>query len=148
VVSVYAPGVAHPDGLRVVIDTNVVISALLKPGSVPDRVMAWLWADRSATVVYDARIEDEYREVAMRPKFRAMLPGRLEALLASLRARGELVTAVPAWGGAMTHENDRLFVEVALAGRAHAIVTGNLKHYPSDLGVDVQPPASLLAMLG
>jgi putative PIN family toxin of toxin-antitoxin system len=141
--------VAHPEGLRVVIDTNVVISALLKPGSVPDRVMASLWADRrSATVVYDARIEDEYREVALRPKFRAMLPGRLEALLASLRACGELVTAVPAWGGAMPHESDRLFVEVALAGRAHAIVTGNLKHYPSDIGVDVQPPASLLAMLG
>jgi putative PIN family toxin of toxin-antitoxin system len=141
--------VAHPEGLRVVIDTNVVISALLKPGSVPDRLMSALWADRrAATALYDARIEEEYREVALRPKFRAILPGRIEALLASLRACGERVTEVPAWGGAMTHENDRRFVEVALAGQAHAIVTGNLKHYPSDLGVDVQPPASLLAMLG
>jgi putative PIN family toxin of toxin-antitoxin system len=141
--------VAHPEGLRVVIDTNVIISALLKPGSVPDRLMSSLWADRrAATVLYDARIEDEYREVAMRPKFRAILPGRIEALLARLRALGEVVTEVPAWGGAMTHENDRRFVEVALAGRAHVLVTGNLKHYPSDLGVDVQPPASLLAMLG
>jgi putative PIN family toxin of toxin-antitoxin system len=141
--------VAHGEELRVVIDTNVVISALLKPGSVPDRVLSSLLADGSeATVLYDTRIADEYRDVAIRPKFRAILPGRLEELLALLRARGECLERVAGWGGAMTHESDRLFVEVALAGHAHAIVTGNLKHYPSDLGFEVQPPASLLAMLG
>jgi hypothetical protein len=40
-----------------------------------------------------------------------------------------------------------MFVEVALAGRADAIVTGNLRQYPNDLGFAVHPPASLLAML-
>jgi putative PIN family toxin of toxin-antitoxin system len=139
---------ARPEGLRLVIDTNVVISALLKPGSVPDRVMSSLWSEgRAATVLYDARIADEYRDVATRPKFRAILPGRLDALLAMLHARGERLTHVAAWSGAMTHENDRRFVEVALEGHAHAIVTGNLKHYPSDLGFEVQPPASVLVML-
>ena len=55
---------------------------------------------------------------------------------------------IAAWEGAMTDDDDRIFVEVALAGRADAIVTGNLRHYPSDLGFAVHPPATLLALIG
>lgn len=133
--------------MRVVLDTNVLISAMLKPGSVPDRALEALFRT-GAVILYDARIRDEYRDVAIRPKFRAIPRERLEAMLARLLAAGELLTDVAPWSGAMTDDCDRIFVEVALAGRAHTIVTGNLKHYPSDLGFDVQPPASLLAMLG
>lgn len=132
--------------MRLVLDTNVLISALLKPGSVPDRVFEAIWR-RGAVVLYDARIAEEYREVATRPKFRAIDPARLEEVLSMVFERGEKLTHVAAWDGAMSDETDRMFVEVALAGRARAIVTGNLKHYPTDLGFDVQPPATLLAML-
>jgi len=134
----------HP--LRVVLDTNVVISAMLKPGSVPDRALAAIWL-RGAIVVYDARIADEYREVAMRPKFNAIDRARREDVLAKVLERGERIEEVAPWAGAMSDDGDRIFVEAALAGRAHAIVTGNLKHYPSDLGFEVQPPATLLATL-
>jgi len=133
--------------MRLVLDTNVVISALLKPGSVPDRAIAAIWRT-GATVLYDARIADEYREVAARPKFRAIDRARLDDMLARLLGRGELLGDVPRWEGPMKDESDRVFVEVALAGRAHAIVTGNLKHYPHDLAFEVQPPATLLAVLG
>lgn len=132
--------------MRLVVDTNVLISALLKPGSVPDRALDAIWR-RGALVLYDARIAAEYREVAMRPKFRAIARDRVEELLAKLLERGERLADAAAWEGAMTDEGDRIFVEVALAGRADAIVTGNLKHYPTDLGFAVQPPATLLAML-
>lgn len=137
---------SHHAVMRVVIDTNVLISAWLKPGSVPDRALSAIWK-RGAVVVYDARIAEEYREVGTRPKFRAAAPARLEELLTALLGRGEELAAVAAWDGAMADESDRIFVEVALAGRAHAIVTGNLKHYPTNLGFDVQPPATLLATL-
>jgi hypothetical protein len=40
-----------------------------------------------------------------------------------------------------------MFVEVARSGHADAIVTGNLKHYPSDLGVEVIGPRALLDRL-
>lgn len=132
--------------MRLVLDTNVLISALLKPGSVPDRALAAIWRS-GALVLYDARIAEEYREVVARPKFRAISRDRVEELLAKLLERGELLAEAAAWHGAMADEGDRIFVEIALAGRAHAIVTGNLKHYPTDLGFDVQPPATLLAML-
>ena len=48
--------------MRLVLDTNVLISALLKPGSVPDRLLVTI-ALRGALVLYDARVAREYREV-------------------------------------------------------------------------------------
>lgn len=132
--------------MRLVIDTNVLISALLKPGSVPDRALGAMWR-RGAVALFDARIVDEYRDVAARPKFRSLDPVRVAAMLEKLLARGEQLEGPAAWNGVMADEGDRMFVEAALAGRADAIVTGNLKHYPSNLGFEVQPPATLLAML-
>lgn len=131
--------------MRVVVDTNVVVSALLRPESVPAQVLERL-RERGAVLLYDARIEAEYREVLERPKFRAISPARRERLLADLLTDSPL-TQVPAWTGPLTDPDDRMFVEVALAGGAHALVTGNLRDYPSELGFEVLPPATLLASL-
>ncbi len=133
--------------MRVVVDTNVLVSALHKPGSVPDRALRALW-ERGATIVYDARVADEYRSVLARPKFRSIDPRRTEELLGLLFSRGEDAGAVAPWEGELPDEGDRIFVELALSARAAAIVTGNIKHYPNDLGFDVLPPATLLAQLG
>jgi predicted nucleic acid-binding protein len=65
-----------------------------------------------------------------------------------LRAKGEELGDIPPWNGAMTDSDDRIFIEAALAGRADAVITGNIRHYPSNLGFDVLPPATLLARLG
>jgi putative PIN family toxin of toxin-antitoxin system len=132
--------------MRLVLDTNIVVSALLKPASVPGRALAAIWST-NAVVLYDARIDHEYRDVLRRPKFRAIPSELVDDFLATLAARGEDLGDVPAWSGAMTDEDDRAFVEVALAGRAHAIVTGNIRDYPVGLGFEVHPPATLLAML-
>ena len=132
--------------MRLVLDTNLLVSALLKPGSVPDRALAAIWST-GAVVLYDSRLEDEYRDVLMRPKFRAIERRLITEFLARLAERGQDLGKVPVWDGAMTDDDDRIFVEVALAGRADAIVTGNLRHYPNDLGFAVHPPATLLAML-
>ena len=132
--------------MRLVLDTNLLVSALLKPGSVPDRALSAVWST-GAVVLYDARLEAEYRDVLMRPKFKAIERQRITDFLAKLRGGGHDVGEVAVWDGAMKDDDDRIFVEVALGGRADAIVTGNLRHYPSDLGFAVHPPATLLAML-
>lgn len=132
--------------MRLVLDTNVLVSALLKPGSVPDRLLATIWQG-AAVALYDTRMTDEYQAVLARPKFRAVDRARVDALFACLLAQGEEIPRLAAWNGAMRDEGDRIFVEVALAGRADAIVTGNLKDYPQHLGFDVHPPATVLAML-
>src|SRR5262249_43020179 len=103
--------------MLVVIDTNVLVSALYKPGSVPDRAIAALW-ERNATVIFDARIADEYRSVLARPKFRAIERARIDALLALLFARGQEVSTVASWDGPLRDEADRIFVELALSAAA------------------------------
>jgi len=137
------PSEGREISMRLVVDTNVIVSALLKPGSVPARALDAIW--KAGTVLFDERIADEYREVLERPKFRAIDRQRVTDFLATLRARGTLLDEVAAWTGAMTDDDDRIFVEAALAGHADAIVTGNVRDYPTGLGFEVLPPATLLA---
>ncbi len=133
-------------GVRLVFDTNVLVSALLNPGRTPD--LALEAARRAAVkVLVDDRVEAEYREVLSRAKFRKVDPVKREALLAETLAGSERVTVTAPFEGALIDVDDRVFVEVALAGRALALVTGNTKHYPTDLGFAVLTPAALLAML-
>jgi len=132
--------------MRVVLDTNVLVSALYKPGSVPDRAIAALW-EHDATVLFDARIADEYRSVLARPKFGSIARARIDALLERIFARGQEVGPVASWRGPLRDEGDRIFVELALSATVDAVVTGNIKHYPLGLGFEVLPPASLLAQL-
>jgi len=131
--------------VRLVIDTNVLVSALLKPGSVPDRLLEAIWA-RELEVVYDARIHHEWARVVARRKFRAVPEARRERLLEQLVSRGRELGAVPAWDGEMIDDDDRMFVEVARAADA-VIVTGNAKHFPDSLPVEVTRPAALLGQL-
>lgn len=133
--------------MRLVLDTNLLVSALLKPRSVPDRLLTLVW-EGGAVALYDGRMTDEYRAVLARPKFRSIDRARIDELFARLLAHGEEITDVTEWPGTMRDDDDRIFVEVALAGHADAIVTGNLKDYPRDRGFDVHPPATVLAMLG
>jgi len=130
--------------VRLVIDTNVIVAALLTPGRTPDRALAVALA-RGDTLLHDARIVEEYRDVLARPKFRRVDPARTAALLASLLAHGEDLGVVAPWVGALIDADDRAFVEVALAGRADAVVTGNTRHYPTDLAFAVLSPTELLA---
>lgn len=132
--------------MRLVLDTNVLVSALLKPQSVPDRLLALIW-EGAATALYDARMTDEYRSVLARSKFRSIDRARVDEVFARLIAHGEEIASAKEWTGPMKDEGDRMFVEIALAGRADAIVTGNLKDYPRDQGFDVLPPATAFAML-
>lgn len=131
--------------MRLVIDTNVLVSALLKAGSVPDRALDAVWSS-GAVLLYDARMAAEYRAVLTRPKFRGIDPVRIEALLARFPAAGAL-DGVPPLDTPLPDEDDRCFVEVACSGRADALVTGNLRDFPEHLGFAVWPPATLLARL-
>ncbi|MBS2019679.1 MAG: putative toxin-antitoxin system toxin component, PIN family [Deltaproteobacteria bacterium] len=136
---------AMTEPLRIVVDTNVVVSALWKPGSVPARALERVFA--CARVVVDDRILAEYRRTLEKPKLRRISQEACEALLLVLERASERVVVAERYTGPLDDEDDRAFVEVALAGRAHLLVTGNLKDFPSDAGFEVVPPAHLLATL-
>ena len=90
---------------------------------------------------YDSRILSEYREVLARPKF-GLDPAALDDFLEQVEADGLPVDPVPL-ARRLPDPADEAFLEVAIAGRAVCLVTGNLRCFPANrrCGVRVLSPA-------
>jgi predicted nucleic acid-binding protein len=89
----------------------------------------------------------EYRAVLSRPKFRAAItPPMVEQLVSGLIASGERIDALSAHLG-LSDPDDIPFLEVALSGRADALVTGNARHFQPSHGVTIVSPSGLLKLL-
>lgn len=129
--------------MRVVIDTNVLVSGLLTPFGPPGVIVGMVAVGRLRPC-YDARILAEYNEVLRRPAF-PFADEEVAALMAQIRAGGELATAEPL-PSPLPHPDDRPFLEVAVSAMAEYLVTGNVKHFPRDRrsGVRVVTPRELL----
>ena len=132
--------------MRLVFDTNVLVSVLLTPGGTSDRALRAAVAV-GATFLYDARMLSEYRAVLSRPKFRATIaPPMIEQLVSALVTTGEKIDALAA-DLDLSDPDDIPFLEVALTGRADALVTGNARHFHPSHGVTVVSPSGLLKLL-
>ena len=129
--------------MRIVLDTNVLVSALLSPFGPPGEILR-LITTGLIRVCHDARILCEYRQVLLRPAFPF---GRfqVESLLDQIEADGVPVAALPL-AQRLPDPDDEAFLEVALAGEVRYLVTGNLKHYPTRTrqGVQVASPRDFL----
>lgn len=133
--------------MRLVFDTNVFVSVLLTPGGTSDRAFRAAVAI-GATFLYDARMLAEYRAVLSRPKFRPVIaPPMIEQLLSGLIASGEKIDALLADLG-LPDPDDTPFLEVALTGRADALITGNARHFHPSHGITVVSPSGLLKVIG
>ena len=131
--------------MRIVLDTNVLVSALLSPNGAPAAVLQLILAGR-VVLCFDARILSEYREVLRRPKF-DFDPQLVDELLEFLESEGELVASIPLQLS-LPDPDDAMFLEVAAAGEADHVVTGNLKHLPvrGCGGVSVVSPRDFLTV--
>ncbi len=102
----------------------------------------------AVVLLVDPRILAEYDEVTARPRFGINEVERRK-LLDVLTRVGEPVIASPT-RISLSDPDDRAFVEVAIAGGADAIVTGNTKHFipkKSELPVSVLTPRQLVDRL-
>ncbi|HFQ94840.1 MAG TPA: putative toxin-antitoxin system toxin component, PIN family [Anaerolineae bacterium] len=114
----------------VVLDTNILVSGLLNAHGAPGRILDLLLAGQ-IQAVFDDRILAEYRDVLARPKFN-FNAAHTASLLAFLRLSGKHVVAPPLPGieiASLPDSDDLPFAEVAFAGNAAFIVTGNVKHF-------------------
>lgn len=117
--------------MRVVVDTNILVSACWKPDGLEARTLNMILAGTITAVVSPA-VRAEYWEVLQREKFRRVRD-RTAALLSALDAR--VVRVEPAGTVcAAADEDDNRFLECAAEGRACYLITGNLKHYPPHWG--------------
>lgn len=115
-----------------VIDTNVLVSAMLKWESVPGSVLA-LTFDGPITPLLSKDIVAEYREVLSRPKFH-LTEDIIDDVLESLEAVGFYVDAESV-DIELPDPKDRVFYEVVMEERKQEdayLVTGNIKHFPNE----------------
>lgn len=113
--------------MRVVVDTNVVISGMLSAFGPPGQILRAALAGK-LTLLLDARLLAEYREVAARGKF-PFSPEETDLIIAGLFDSGELIAAPPCTAK-LPDPDDVMFYEVAVTGKADYLITGNLKHFP------------------
>ena len=114
-----------------VIDTNVLVSSLLRSESFPGEVVR-LALEGPIIPLVNHEIVDEYRDVLTRNKF-GFAPDRIEKLIEDFSKRALFLDRTP------VHEifpdpDDAVFYEVVMTGRQLAeayLVTGNGKHFPA-----------------
>ena len=113
--------------LRLVIDTNIVVSAALQPDGLQRTVLLLAITKPARLYVTDAILE-EYREVLARPELK-IRKGVRQQLLQLIRSRSQRVKPSRPIQAA-SDPDDHMFLECADAARADYLVTGNQRHFP------------------
>jgi putative PIN family toxin of toxin-antitoxin system len=113
--------------LRLVLDTNIVVSAALKPDGL-QRTVLLLAITKPARMYVSPPILSEYRAVLSRPELR-ISKGERNQLLQLIENRAHLVSPSLSLKVA-TDPKDNVFLECADAARADYLVTGNQRHFP------------------
>jgi uncharacterized protein len=113
--------------LRLVLDTNIVVSAALKPHGL-QRTTFLLAITKPARLYVSAPILSEYRVVLSRRELR-IRRGLRQQLLQLIKNRSHAV--FPSHSLQVTSDpEDNIFLECADAAHADYLVTGNLRHFP------------------
>jgi uncharacterized protein len=112
--------------LRLVIDTNVIVSAALKPDSL-QRTTFLLAITKPARLYVSEPVLEEYADVLSRLELSIRRGLRLQ-LLQLIKNHGYTVS--PARRLEVTSDpDDNIFIECADAARADFLVTGDRKHF-------------------
>ena len=129
-----------------VIDTNVLVSALLPSQKVsnPTMVLREVFRGR-ITPVYNEEILDEYKEVLSREKFH-IHQARIDTVVNHIKNTGLELERTKSWEGVFPDPKDIVFYEVTLSKDDAYLVTGNIKHFPQK--PFVVTPAEMVAILG
>ncbi len=115
--------------MNIVLDTNVLVSALWSPNKKPS-IIVLKTISRRFTACYNSLMLDEYNNVLYRPKF-GFDKDTVSELIDSLTKNGQYVVPEPLPDINFTDESDKKFYEVALSCKG-TLVTGNIRHYPAD----------------
>src|SRR5690348_13635929 len=108
--------------MRIVVDTNVFISAALKEKSLPG--MAVHIVAESGLLLKSAVTERELFVTLARPRLAPLIPPRFRDWLSELLAAAELVIITERISACRDPKDDK-FLELAVNGRADLIVSGD-----------------------
>jgi putative PIN family toxin of toxin-antitoxin system len=135
--------------MRVVLDSSVVVSGLRSRVGASNKVLRLVAAGTYVPLVSTA-LFFEYEAVLSRPeqRFATQMSERdVRGFLSALASAAEPVELNFFWRPQLTDPADEMILEVAVNGRAEAIVTHNVRHFAGVerlFGVRVVTPAHLL----
>jgi putative PIN family toxin of toxin-antitoxin system len=135
----------RPNDGRIVLDTNVVVSALLFSGSAPAKAL--LKAQKGIVISSDAT-RLELIDVMSRSRFDRYVRREIRQRLTAQYVNATQLIDISAPIRACRDPRDDKFLEVAVHGRANAIITGDadlLALHPFH-GIEIVSPADFLAM--
>ena len=117
--------------VRIVLDTNILVSALISRDGPPGQVLADVNRGRLRLVTSTEQIA-ELRRVLHRPHLRRYIPlAAAEDLLRNVEAVGEVVTDLPDLDVSPDPDDNLILAAAAaaaVAGRADLVVSGDKKH--------------------
>ena len=111
--------------MRVVLDTNVLLSALVFPGSKPDEVLACI-RHREVDLFLSPFILAELERILIE-KFRFTVRETADRVVA-IRRMATIIEPTARVAMVVTKDDDNRILECALAARADYLVTGDAKH--------------------
>ena len=139
---------------RIVVDTNVLVSAILSPDGAAREVLRRCLTGRARPLIGNALFL-EYEDVLSRSALFAAAPvgpAARAALLDAFLAACEWVDIAFLWRPNLPDESDNHLIELAIAGNAACIVTGNARDFAAgDLVFDdprAVPPGDWLKESG
>jgi len=115
--------------LKVVLDTNIIISAALSLNGNPSKIVEILENNDDIKFYYTTNILVEYKRVLSYEKLNISIE-KQERAINLIKKAGILIepskSKIP-----LPDESDRIFYDTAKAANAY-LITGNLKHYPEE----------------
>ena len=114
--------------MKLVLDTNVVVSAFINPEGKPS-ILLKIIINRKAELVYNATILSEYENVLLRPKFSGKIDsGNIRKFINLIIIIGKSFDPVPSTIK-LLDESDRIFYDTANESGS-ILITGNIRHFP------------------
>lgn len=114
---------------RVVIDTNLMISAAISAGSIPDQLLQ-IWRNDKYELIVSPEILQEIEEVSQRTRLREkyhLFPKKISRLLAALKLAAEVIQPIPEEQLAVhcRDSKDDKFLALSTSGKADFLITGD-----------------------
>ncbi|MDR2444773.1 MAG: putative toxin-antitoxin system toxin component, PIN family [Spirochaetaceae bacterium] len=132
--------------MKVVIDTNVIVSALMNTNGTPAKILSLILNGKvkilygKVKILYDNRIIFEYIDVLSREDFGFDIE-IISDIIDYIMTEGEYVNS-EYMNIEFIDEADKKFYEVHKSGEAQYLITGNIKHFPKENAIII--PKSFL----
>jgi putative PIN family toxin of toxin-antitoxin system len=127
--------------VKVILDTNVLVSSLLTAG--PPAIIVDLVADGIIIPFYSNPILQEYRDVLSREKL-SFDPVQITRLINDIVRIGIAVEGKQLIKNRKVDDDDRIFYDAAVEAEAY-LITGNMRHFPKESFI--LTPAQFLAVI-